>query len=346
MSERKRARLRIGLLTAGVLAAHLWLLGAVPALHRIAPKPASFVARTVTPAAAAPVPAPAPDVVAHDPPPKPKPAARVAPAVPAPRKPEGPAVAPPARAIPTAAAGKEDGAGSAAIAASVPSTHASGAGAAWRVAVAPSARYHYIVTAKGHGLTLHGSADLDWRNSNGEYEAELSTRSPLPFVRPRTQRSVGRVTAQGLEPSRFSDKSRSEEAAHFDRDNGKVTFSTNKPDAPLEPGVQDRLSIVMQLSAIVAGEPSKYRAGSTITMQTASTKEAEPWTFTVEGPETLDLPGGHVHAVRLVRNPRREYDTKVELWLAPGAAYAPVRLRLTQPNGDWVDQQWSSTDRG
>jgi hypothetical protein len=37
---------------------------------------------------------------------------------------------------------------------------------------------------------------------------------------------------------------------------------------------------------------------------------------------------------------------KVELWLAPGAAYAPVRLRLTQPNGDWVDQQWSSTDRG
>jgi len=25
--------------------------------------------------------------------------------------------------------------------------------------------------------------------------------------------------------------------------------------------------------------------------------------------------------------------------------YAPVRLRLTQPNGDWVDQQWSSTDK-
>ena len=51
-------------------------------------------------------------------------------------------------------------------------------------------------------------------------------------------------------------------------------------------------------------------------------------------------------AVRLTRAPRKEYDVKVELWLAPGAAYAPVRLRLTQPNGDWVDQQWSSTDRG
>jgi len=101
-----------------------------------------------------------------------------------------------------------------------------------------------------------------------------------------------------------------------------------------------------QLSALLAGEPSKYRAGSTITVQTASTKEAEPWTFTVEGSETLDLPGGRVQAVRLIRNPRKEYDQKVELWLAPRMDYVPVRLRLTQPNGDSVDQQWSSTDRG
>jgi hypothetical protein len=32
------------------------------------------------------------------------------------------------------------------------------------------------------------------------------------------------------------------------------------------------------------------------------------------------------------------------VWLAPGKAYAPVRLRLTQPNGDWADHQWSATD--
>jgi hypothetical protein len=103
---------------------------------------------------------------------------------------------------------------------------------------------------------------------------------------------------------------------------------------------------VLQLGAMFAGEPSRYPAGSQITVQTASTKEAEPWTFTVEGKETLALPGGRMEAVRLIRNPRKEYDVKVELWLAPGAAYAPVRLRLTQPNGDWVDQQWSSTDKG
>jgi hypothetical protein len=170
--------------------------------------------------------------------------------------------------------------------------------------------------------------------------------APLPFVKPRTQHSTGAITAQGLAPSRFTDKVRSEEAAHFDREQGKVVFSTNKPEAPLAPGAQDRLSIVMQLCAMLAGNPGKFPAGREITIQTASTKEAEPWTFTVEGREVLDLPGGRVAAVRLTRNPRKEYDTKVELWIAPGHAYAPVRLRLTQPNGDWVDQQWSSTDRG
>ena len=97
---------------------------------------------------------------------------------------------------------------------------------------------------------------------------------------------------------------------------------------------------------MIAGAPSMFPAGTDFTVQSASTKEAEPWTFTVHPAETLALPGGQVRAVLLTRNPRRQYDVKVELWLAPGADYAPVRLRLTQPNGDWVDQQWSSTDRG
>jgi hypothetical protein len=225
-------------------------------------------------------------------------------------------------------------------------THASGAAPGGHVVVPPSARLHYDVTAQSKGFTLKGQAELDWRNEGGHYEAQMNMSSPLPFVKPRVQRSTGLLTAQGLAPERFSDKVRSEEAAHFDREQGKVTFSTNKPEAALEPGAQDRLSIVLQLGAMIAGNPSKYPTGSQITVQTASTKEAEPWTFTVKGQETLDLPGGRTSALLLTRNPRKEYDVKVELWLAPGHAYAPVRLRLTQPNGDWVDQQWSSTDRG
>jgi hypothetical protein len=339
---------RLALLTLFVLAAHLWLLGGWQRIVTPA-RPAPFIARTVTPPAAtpaAPVERPVERVAAA---PATKSPAALAPAPTAPRK---QALAPESQRAPAPAAPSASGLperrdqAEAAAPAPPPATQVAGAARATKFAVTPSARFHYDVIAQAKGMTLHGTAVLEWHNANGEYQAEMSMSSPVPFVRPRTQRSSGRVTAEGLAPLRFSDKVRTEEAAHFDRDNGRVVFSTNKPQAALEPGAQDRLSIVMQLGAMLAGEPAKYRPGTTITVQTASTKEAEPWTFTVEDTEWLELPGGRVSAVRLARNPRKEYDVKVELWLAPGAAYAPVRLRLTQPNGDWVDQQWSSTDRG
>jgi hypothetical protein len=46
-----------------------------------------------------------------------------------------------------------------------------------------------------------------------------------------------------------------------------------------------------------------------------------------------------------VRAPRHPYDQQLVLWLAPGLAYAPVRVRLTSANGDWVEQHWSGADR-
>ena len=207
-----------------------------------------------------------------------------------------------------------------------------------------STRLHYQVTAQVRGLTWSGEGELLWRHDGESYEARLQVSAPL--LPTRTQHSTGRITAQGLAPLRFSDKTRSEEAAHFERDKGKVSFSSNRPDAPLLAGAQDRLSVMLQLGAMIAGEPAKFPPATTISIQTASTRDAEPWQFTVESTEVLQLPGGTVSALKLTRNPRREFDQKVELWLAPAMDYVPVRLRLTQPNADSVDQQWSSTDRG
>jgi hypothetical protein len=203
---------------------------------------------------------------------------------------------------------------------------------------------HYKVTAHARGLELNGQGQLRWRNDGKDYEAKLELSGPL--LPSRTQQSIGTITAQGLAPLRFSDKARSEEAAHFERDQGKVSFSSNRPDAPLMAGAQDRLSVLMQLGAMIAGRPKNFGPGTTISIQTASTRDAEVWQFTVEGPDTLQLAGRELNAIKLIRNPRKEFDQKIELWLAPALDYVPVRLRLTQPNGDWVDQQWSSTDKG
>jgi hypothetical protein len=191
---------------------------------------------------------------------------------------------------------------------------------------------------------MQGEAELTWRHDANEYELQLEVRSPLAGI--RRQRSVGRVTPQGLEPLHFWDKSRNEQAAHFDRDGSRVTFSNNQPDAVLAAGAQDRLSVLLQLAAQVAAQPASYAPGTQVAMPTASVREAETWIFGVEGEEGLQLPGGTVRALKLQRLPRREYDQKVELWLAPHMDYAPVRIRLTNPNGDTVDQRWASTDKG
>lgn len=211
------------------------------------------------------------------------------------------------------------------------------------VRVPPPMRLRYAVTAQTRGLTLGGEATLDWRPAGAAYQADLEMR--LRPVGSRSQHSEGQLTPRGLVPLKFIDRSRHEEASHFDPAAGRIVFSANKPEAALMPGVQDRLSLVIQLAALVAGQPERFRAGARLEIQTATTREADLWHLRVEGEQELALPGGAVRALRLVREPRQPYDSVLEIWLAPGQHYAPVRLRLTQPGGDWVDQAWVGTDR-
>jgi hypothetical protein len=190
---------------------------------------------------------------------------------------------------------------------------------------------------------VQGEADFEWRHDGQEYEASLEIATPgLPA---RSQRSTGRITAQGLAPGYFSDKARGEQATHFDRDHERVVFSNNRPQAALAAGMQDRLSVIVQLSALLAGAPAKFPPGTQIAIPTASTREAQTWTFVVEEEEDLQLPGGEVRALKLQRLLRGAYDQRLELWLSPHMDYAPVRLRLTNPDGGGVDQRWVSTDR-
>ena len=210
-------------------------------------------------------------------------------------------------------------------------------------AIPGSVRLRYGVTGLSRGQLWNLTGQLLWRHDGSQYEAKLEYASPL--LPSRSQHSTGNVTAQGLAPLRFSDKGRSEQATHFERDQGTLIFSNNAPQLPLPVGAQDRLSVFLQLAAMLAADPARYPAGTDISVVTVGTRDAEPWLFTVDGDETLVLPGGTVPTRKLVRNPRRDYDLRVELWLGIGMDYIPVRIRLTQPNGDYVDQQWSSTDR-
>jgi hypothetical protein len=95
----------------------------------------------------------------------------------------------------------------------------------------------YDVTGQAKGLNYRASADIRWQHADGRYVAEYTVRAFL--VGSRSQRSEGRLTERGLQPERFTDKSRSERAAHFEPEQGRIRFSNNAPDAEWLPGTQD-----------------------------------------------------------------------------------------------------------
>lgn len=212
------------------------------------------------------------------------------------------------------------------------------------VALAGSATWHYAASALHRGALLTGHAELDWRHDERTYEATL--RIAIPPLPTREQRSEGELDAQGLAPRRFSERWRTEEAAHFDRDAGRIVFSGRQAATALRAGAQDRLSVLLQLGALLAARPEGWPQGTELMLQTATAREAADWRFVVEAPQTLEAPNGPTAALKLTRAPRHEWDTRLELWFVPGAAYyGPVRLRLTSANGDWLELQWSGTDK-
>ena len=200
----------------------------------------------------------------------------------------------------------------------------------------PSVSLRYAAAATVKGSTYTGSGMLDWRNDGQQYEARLATRVLVFTV--LEQSSVGRITDKGLAPDRFSDKRRSSErAAHFDREKQHVRYSNNAPDAKLLPGTQDRLSINFQLAGLFNARPDAYAEGQMLRLPVTSVDAAEVWLFQVGPLATESLPAGEVPARKLTRSPRKEYDRKVEVWLLPGYAHLPGHIRITEPNGDFMD---------
>jgi len=204
-----------------------------------------------------------------------------------------------------------------------------------------SVRLKYELSGQSRGLNYSANAQLSWHNESQRYEARLLI-SGLLILTPRLSVSVGELGPQGVEPRRFSDKARSEQATHFQPERGRIVFSNNAPEVPWQTGVQDRLSLFFQLAGMLAGDPERYVAGTQVRVPTAGSREVDTWTFTVTGTPTLVLPSGEQATVALRREARRAYDQTIEIWFAPNLGHLPVRMRITQGNGDVLDQKLAS----
>ena len=206
-----------------------------------------------------------------------------------------------------------------------------------------SGRHTYRALFTQNANTTQGKAEVRWQQDGEKYM--LSLAASVLMFEAIAWKSAGLMSPQGLQPERFSDKRfrKSEVAAHFDRLQKKIIFSANSPEAVLQIDAQDRISIIWQIAGLLSAEPARYPPGSSISIQTIDATEAQTWMFTVNELETLNLDSGAQIALRLTRNPRREFDRKIELWFAPALGYLPVRFRQTQANGNSEDMVWQST---
>lgn len=178
-------------------------------------------------------------------------------------------------------------------------------------------------------------AELRWRPDGERYTLSLGYAAI-------GRASVGALDLHGLAPERHVETRRGRElrAVNFQRDTGRITFSGPALEHPLLPGVQDRLSWMLQLAAVLAANPALAEPGSEVLLQVVGVRgDAAVWRFVVQGRETLDLPAGTVaNALHLHREPQRSYDTRVDVWLDPARHHLPVRVRLqTRAEGEGTD---------
>jgi len=210
------------------------------------------------------------------------------------------------------------------------------------VSVPGSMRIKYKLNGEVSKFKYSVSGELLWLHDGKTYDARMEISAFI--LGSRIQTSSGVITPEGLAPTRYAEKVRSEVAAHFERDKGKVIFSANTGDAELQPGAQDQLSIFMQIASLIGGDPARYPKGTPIEMQAVGARYSDTWRIVVDEEETLHLPAGDVPALKLVRPAPKPDEINVELWLAPSLGYLPVRIRLTQANGDFIDQQMTSSE--
>lgn len=211
----------------------------------------------------------------------------------------------------------------------------------------PNTQINYKLTGQERGLIYHASGSLKWQtqsdNANSAaraYEAELRVRAFL--VGTRVWRSTGSLTNLGLAPLRYSDSWRGERAAHFERVAKKISFSGNSPSAELQAGAQDQVSLFIQMAAAVSAK--SFEPGSQLNVQTATARDAVNWALTFKSIESIEVDGKQLETQRWVCLPRGKFDSQIEMWLSQTLGGLPVRIKISQASGNFIDMEMRNTE--
>jgi hypothetical protein len=216
----------------------------------------------------------------------------------------------------------------------------------YRVDLPPSADFTLDVTrTDADGTAWSGVAVMSWQRQGGQYKVALEAGLDMLITRVNllVLTSEGIIDEHGIAPLGATEKrrGRSLTATHFDREGGRITFSSSERSYALPPGAQDKGTLPFQLAGI--GRAGVAQLEGDIDIFVGEDREANMFRFQLVGQERLDTKLGQLATWRLTRPPRPgTYSSRLDIWLAPSLDWYPVQIRNTEANGALTTQTVSS----
>jgi Protein of unknown function (DUF3108) len=193
---------------------------------------------------------------------------------------------------------------------------------------------------------VQGQAQVQWIREGRHYQMHLDVEvgpSFAPLIS-RSMSSDGLLTSEGIAPQRFDEdtrvllRERRRVTIHFE---GQVLRLADGKPQPQPAGVQDAASQFVQLTWLFLTGREQLRPGLQVEMPLALPRRLYRWRYEVIGEEELATPMGPLQAWHLRPHSdtrhRASGDLHAEVWLAPSLQYLPVRLRISQEDGSYID---------
>ncbi len=211
----------------------------------------------------------------------------------------------------------------------------------------PPAQLNYRARADVRGLSVDGESKIDWSWDDTQYRLSLETRTLLTGVL-LADSSEGHFDNHGFAPDNYSTRrlAKGRAVARFDRTKGMIDFAGHGPSRALQGGEQDRISVLWQLLSMIRARPDEFGPGSRWHFFVAGHRGGDDWTFVVKERQKMRTAFGEIDTLHLAYVPEEaSAKTRVEVWFAPSQEWFPVRIRFSEPNGDFVDQTLESVKR-
>lgn len=159
-----------------------------------------------------------------------------------------------------------------------------------------------------------------------------------------TQKSEGMVDPQhGLTPMYYAEQRGKKPVAEtvLNTEKQEVLFKRNGTSAPLEKGLQDRISMIYQIAARLRCD-SKLNEGDTLALRVMSTGRLGNEVFALLNKEELTLNLGQgerrVSTYQFESKPEEPDDELVRIWYAKDLNWQPVKIQIQDKEGNRLTQ--------